>query len=294
LWAVPLGWWLINSRLSIVPWLPTAIYPGEIATALVVVIGAVEYTRMLSISYPKNGFWLGPLWISLVLLLNFVNPSRPATYESLPAGLGIYILLIIVAVEAFIWGRQTKRRWSRASLFFSGNVFLYISGVSILHLFQSPFGHYFRAVADWSFVPMDRMGMTLVLGAIFLCDTGAYAIGSLFGKHHFTSISPRKTVEGSIAGLVTAFLITAIGWYFLRQPGMPLVIGPVLGLVIGVFAQAGDLLVSLIKRYFRVKDASDIIPGHGGILDRFDSLFFTAPVLWLFFWTLNRLMPFSG
>ena len=64
--------------------------------------------------------------------------------------------------------------------------------------------------------------------------------------------------------------------------------GLIMGLLIGVSAQAGDLLVSLIKRYFKVKNASELIPGHGGILDRFGSVFFTAPTLGLFFWIVNK------
>jgi phosphatidate cytidylyltransferase len=112
----------------------------------------------------------------------------------------------------------------------------------------------------------------------------------MWGKHHFSTISPKKTIEGSIAGLLAAVLVSSIGWYFLANPVYPRWLGLFMGIIIGVFAQVGDLLVSLIKRYFRVKDASTIIPGHGGILDRFDSVFFTAPVLWLFSWVVGRLM----
>ncbi|MFW6221813.1 MAG: phosphatidate cytidylyltransferase, partial [Fibrobacterota bacterium] len=81
---------------------------------------------------------------------------------------------------------------------------------------------------------------------------------------------------------------SAIGWYFFASDQHNVVWGVIMGILIGVFAQLGDLLVSLIKRYFRVKDASNIIPGHGGILDRFDSLFFTAPILNLFFVLIDK------
>ena len=111
----------------------------------------------------------------------------------------------------------------------------------------------------------------------------------IWGKTHFSSISPKKTVEGSIGGLVASILVSTIGWYFLGNPQYSPWLGLVMGIIIGIFAQIGDLLVSLIKRYFRVKDASDLIPGHGGILDRFDSVFFTVPVLSLFSYLVSRL-----
>ncbi|MCX7725355.1 MAG: phosphatidate cytidylyltransferase, partial [Chitinispirillaceae bacterium] len=110
-----------------------------------------------------------------------------------------------------------------------------------------------------------------------------------WGKHHFTKISPKKTIEGSIAGFTGALLICSIGWFFLANKTYPTWVGIILGAIVGVFAQVGDLLVSAIKRYFRVKDASDIIPGHGGILDRFDSVFFTVPVISLFAWLIHRI-----
>jgi phosphatidate cytidylyltransferase len=77
---------------------------------------------------------------------------------------------------------------------------------------------------------------------------------------------------------------------FFRSPEYPLGLGVIMGILIGISAQAGDLLISLIKRHFSVKDASDLIPGHGGVLDRFGSLFFAAPTLGLFFWIVHKVM----
>jgi phosphatidate cytidylyltransferase len=130
---------------------------------------------------------------------------------------------------------------------------------------------------------LSQLGIIMMLAATFLCDSAAYFVGSLWGRHHYSSISPNKTIEGSIGGLVAAVLTCSVGWYFLAAPAYPLGLGVVMGLLVGLFAQGGDLLVSLMKRYFRVKDASDLIPGHGGVLDRFGSLFFVAPILSLYF-----------
>jgi phosphatidate cytidylyltransferase len=128
-------------------------------------------------------------------------------------------------------------------------------------------------------------GMAYVLLAFLLtwsCDTGAYAFGRLFGRHRpWTRISPRKSVEGSIGGLLCA---TAAGplaraWF---APFLSLPEALALGAMVGVFAQVGDLVESLIKRDARRGDSSDLIPGHGGILDRFDSLYFGAPATFYF------------
>jgi phosphatidate cytidylyltransferase len=130
---------------------------------------------------------------------------------------------------------------------------------------------------------VSHLGIIFVLASIFLCDTAAYFAGSLWGRHHFSSVSPNKTIEGLVAGLIAAVLVSSAGWILCASSNYPLWLGPVMGVVIGIAGQAGDLLVSLMKRYFQVKDASNLIPGHGGVLDRFDSLFFAAPILNLFF-----------
>lgn len=127
-------------------------------------------------------------------------------------------------------------------------------------------------------------GARYLLLAFFLtwsCDTGAYAVGRLFGRMRLTRISPRKSVEGSLGGLATAVIagLVARAWF---APFLRLIDALVLGFLVGVFAQVGDLVESLFKRDASHGDSSDLIPGHGGILDRFDSLYFAAPLVFYY------------
>ena len=116
------------------------------------------------------------------------------------------------------------------------------------------------------------------LAVVFACDTGAYAVGSLFGRHRlWPAVSPKKTWEGLAGGLMASVMTAGLlaGPFV---PGLGFLRGALLGLVAGVAAQLGDLVESRLKREADVKDAGGIIPGHGGILDRLDSLIFAAPI----------------
>jgi phosphatidate cytidylyltransferase len=280
-WAVPLGWWLINSTLSLKHHGVGILYPGQVAVMAFAFLACYEYTRMLATLYSKNGFWLSYLWLAMQFTLHMTD-------HQLPHSLGIYLLLMIVAIEAFIWGPpKRQRRWVRASLLFSGTVFLYVAPIALVNFYYPPFHSQFKTFAQ----PMlSQLGIALVVFAVAMCDSVAYFTGSLWGKHHFSTISPNKTIEGAIGGFMGALIACAVGWWFLADPHYPRLLGVLLGILIGVFAQIGDLLVSLMKRYFQVKDSSDIIPGHGGILDRFGSLLFTAPAISLFSWFVNMLI----
>src|SRR5699024_2873929 len=118
---------------------------------------------------------------------------------------------------------------------------------------------------------------TLVTGVVCI-DTGAYAAGVTLGKHKMTPrISPNKTWEGFIGATVTGLVVVTLCTVFLLQ--QPWWIGPLLGMMLVITATVGDLTVSLVKRNLGVKDMSSWIPGHGGLLDRLDSLLpSTAPV----------------
>lgn len=124
-----------------------------------------------------------------------------------------------------------------------------------------------------------------VLGAS-ATDTCAYEIGSRFGKRKLCeSISPKKTVEGAIAGIVGAVLSYIILTFIVNSFfGMNInyLFIILMGLVVSIVGQFGDLSASIIKRYCGIKDFGEVLPGHGGILDRFDSLLFIAPMVYIF------------
>ncbi|MGL5615706.1 MAG: phosphatidate cytidylyltransferase [Sarcina sp.] len=127
----------------------------------------------------------------------------------------------------------------------------------------------------------------LIFIASFGCDTFAYYSGKLFGKHKLCpKVSPKKTIEGSIGGMVGAAIICGIFGFIISRycnvTVLPLWNYPLIGLICGVFSQFGDLAASSIKRYVGVKDYSHLIPGHGGILDRFDSILFSSIVVYFY------------
>ncbi len=134
-------------------------------------------------------------------------------------------------------------------------------------------------------VPLRGLEAGLALAAIgFFCtwaaDTGAYFSGRLLGRHKlYPLISPKKTVEGLIGGVLAAVGVAfLVRWLF----AAPLASGHVLalGLLVGGVGTAGDLVASLIKRSVGAKDSSALIPGHGGVLDRFDGVMFAVPVVY--------------
>jgi len=121
-----------------------------------------------------------------------------------------------------------------------------------------------------------------VFVSIWICDSAAYYGGTALGKHRlFLRVSPKKSWEGAVFGFVFAVL-TMIASKFILLDFLDWNTIIVLGVIIGIIGQLGDLVESLFKRDAQVKDSSNIIPGHGGIFDRFDSILLTAPVIFLY------------
>ena len=150
---------------------------------------------------------------------------------------------------------------------------------------------------DGTFPPLDSSGgfeLTLLMFvAIWLTDTGAYLVGRSLGKRKLApTISPNKSVEGAVGGLLFA-VVASLLLGDLILPSLDLLDLLAIGLIAGVVGQLGDLAESHLKRASGVKDSSAIIPGHGGILDRFDSLLLVAPTLLIYLSlrvTLERLL----
>jgi phosphatidate cytidylyltransferase len=144
-----------------------------------------------------------------------------------------------------------------------------------VHIYPSP---------SWTSSSSISLGLTSLLLA-FLCiwaaDIGAYFVGKFFGRTSLSHISPKKTVEGAVFGVCGSIAVGAAGSWYLDWPGWPYT-GAAFGLLIGVASLLGDLTESMMKRDAGVKDSGQLIPGHGGILDRTDSYVFTAPLVYYF------------
>ena len=137
-------------------------------------------------------------------------------------------------------------------------------------------------LAHLGLFPRSRYGEILVLIAVvgpWISDSGAYFAGRFFGRHLlFPSLSPNKTLEGSLGGLILTVLIVGAVSYQLLD--FSLAKAAIIGVGVSFFSQSGDLFESTLKRILDVKDLGHFLPGHGGILDRIDSLLFTAPAVY--------------
>ena len=123
----------------------------------------------------------------------------------------------------------------------------------------------------------------LVFIIAWCCDTCAYYSGRFFGKRKLCPlVSPKKTIEGSIGGIAGSVIGVMIWWFINPNIGFAWYQVLILGLIGGAISQLGDLSASVIKRFVNVKDYGNIMPGHGGILDRFDSILFTIPVVYYY------------
>ena len=137
------------------------------------------------------------------------------------------------------------------------------------------------ALSNIIYLSNDNLAKCIFIFIIaFISDTYAYIGGSLIGKHKFTELSPNKTIEGVVIGVLMGTLIGGM-YYFNIVSGLTLAQTLVLCLVLTVLSVMGDLLFSSIKRHFGEKDFSNLIPGHGGILDRFDSILYVSLGLYI-------------
>lgn len=197
---------------------------------------------------------------------------------------GVVSLWELFSLTAKHLARNKGRDGQRIKLTTDAVGFLYIvQAIAILLTMQS----------DWIYV-------VVLLTLVWSNDVGAYLIGSAIGRHPMApKISPKKSWEGFVGGVVFA-VATALIWWGLYFQGLvePIddtiatkVIWAGLGLVAALGAVTGDLIESKFKRWIGVKDSGRIIPGHGGMLDRFDALFFAVPIVWFYLKIVIPLWP---
>jgi phosphatidate cytidylyltransferase len=164
------------------------------------------------------------------------------------------------------------------------------ASTSDLPLTNLPLNGYWPTSWDVHALPDNLTATLLSFACIWAADIGAYFFGKYFGRTRLSSISPKKTVEGAIFGLASSVAVATVGAWYLHWPSWQLS-GVILGVLVGIASLLGDLTESLMKRDAGVKDSGQLIPGHGGILDRTDSYIFTAPLVYYFVTLLLPLLP---
>ena len=142
-------------------------------------------------------------------------------------------------------------------------------------------GYFPQSWTDLNHLPFALTSTFLAMACIWAADIGAYFMGKFFGRTKLSHISPKKTVEGAIFGFAASLAVAEFGAWYLDWNSWQ-ISGVILGICIGTTSLLGDLTESMMKRDAGVKDSGQLIPGHGGILDRTDSYVFTAPLVYYF------------
>lgn len=234
-------------------------------TLLISLAAYYEFVLLARNKGANANLWVGFFAIAVIL----INTFRTLTdFYSIT----LLIIIIITLIELF------RNRGSSIL-----NIGVSLLGIFYIGLFSS------ALLAIREFYPnIDefylRGGYLIisVFAAIWICDSAAYYGGSALGKHKlFPRVSPNKSWEGAIFGFIFA-VITLVLAKILVLNFLSWSSAITIGIIIGLFGQTGDLIESLFKRDADVKDSSSVIPGHGGIFDRFDSLLYTAPVILLY------------
>ncbi|WP_346236035.1 phosphatidate cytidylyltransferase [Niabella insulamsoli] len=225
--------------------------------------------------------WLGAALIGYHFFLLLSGDLQLAGYGvqenfSLP--------FLIAGLVLFIWGLFKTPVVSKPLLFRLLAGWLYIAvPLGLLDSLLIP--TYDVHVHDTMFVIGGQSVVLFIFGSIWINDTMAYLCGSLYGKTPLTKISPKKTWEGTLSGIILSAALTWLLYtvIFLKSvEGKLAVVGVIISFITAVAGTFGDLFESKLKRMAGVKDSGRIMPGHGGFLDRFDSILFAAPAIWLF------------
>ena len=242
-----------------------------------------------------GGIWL-LLLVDLVILFGLLEYSRMWKAK----GVGVNRALVIILSLSFGWSPFLGLQMDPSSLFT-----ILLLTLLVFELFRGVAGALYRISASllgifylgWLTTYLIRIGdsnpgiphwggrvLILIFLVIWSVDTGAYFSGLAWGSHQITpQISPNKTWEGSIGGFCGGVLASLLLWSLSFPlphllPSLPWGVYLSIGVIAGVGGQVGDVVESLMKRDSGIKDASSLIPGHGGVLDRFDSLLFIAPL----------------
>jgi phosphatidate cytidylyltransferase len=260
---------------------------------LIVLLGQLEYFQLVRakgiVPAAKT-----TLVVSQVLLITaaVAPPLTDALFPLTGALICFYLLFqsklatiadISTSILGLFYGGYLPSYWIRLRVGFANTV----PTVNITSNNFSLMGFWPKSWTEPNLFPPMLMVTFIAFSCILAADIGAYIMGKWLGKTRLSDISPEKTVEGAIFGLLGSIIVAELGAWYLNWPYGYLT-GLLLGILIGIVSLLGDLTESMMKRDAGVKDSGQLIPGHGGILDRTDSYVFTAPLVYYF---ITLLLP---
>jgi phosphatidate cytidylyltransferase len=255
---------VITAVVALAIFIPLLIAGGiwlEIAAAVLAVIGLSEFYIMQKRIIVSPDFV-----ISAAAVVVLVFPKRFLNW--LPSTVTQNDIFFLLTILLLVYTVMSKNRTNFDEISVNTLATLYV-------------GYGFHALASVrNDAGLDTLFLFLLI--VWSTDSGAYIFGRQFGKHKlWPAISPNKTWEGSIGGTLLAMVVALIYLQFFPQL-YSIKVMLLIALIFSIFGQFGDLIESAYKRYYGVKDSGKILPGHGGILDRFDSLLVVLPLLHFF------------
>jgi len=254
---------VITAVIALILFIPVIFIGGITLDIVAMVLGAIAMTELLIMR--KKLLISFEAIISMLAVMIEIAPN--AWFNGLPAQLNkayvVYFLIILLLLHTV---------WSRNRFSFDD------AGTLTLGIFYIGMGFNYFTAARGVNVAM----LLYLMFIVWATDSGAYTVGRKLGKHKVTPISPNKTWEGCIGGSVIGVII-AMAFAVILQVGYQNWFSMlVITIILSIVGQFGDLVESALKRYYGVKDSGKILPGHGGILDRFDSMLLVFPIAHLF------------
>lgn len=254
---------VITAVIALIIFIPIVLAGGVWVDIAASVLGLIALSEILVMRKKLVISWeavLSAIIVLLIILPDFWHDFLPGHLNVLFVTYGMVMLLLMYTVFS-----KNRFSFDDAAVLTTGAIYI---GMGF---------HYFIVARNVSVYTIF-----FALLVVWITDSGAYMIGRKVGRHKLAPhISPNKTWEGSVGGTVVATIIMAIYVYFYPQGNYSWLVTVLLIIVLSIFGQLGDLIESALKRYYGVKDSGRILPGHGGILDRFDSLLLVLPALHL-------------
>jgi phosphatidate cytidylyltransferase len=243
--------------------------------AVITLVCALALYEFLVLGRRKGYVLPVPLCIFLMLIVVGAFIFEPISVE-----MGVFAALLVIPASYVVTRANLEDALPSSAIAVLATLYVGMLGGSLI-----------RLRADF---PVGWKLIFFLLLVVWLGDAGAYYVGKSLGKRKLSPrISPKKTIEGLIGGIVTS-IVAALVIHFTFFRELPLLHAVVAGVILSIAGVIGDLAESMWKRSAAVKDSGTLIPGHGGFLDRFDSILFTAPILYSYWFLVLHQFRLTG